>query len=169
MLSESFGGVLGELDRPPALSGLGGAYEELSAVLRDRAPYRERLLFYVHVFPAQRQKFALPEAGMQGHHVESFQTVAPDDLQEPSRFVAGERMDFFGVSSWRVHVVGWVLRHVYPPHGLLQGLVQRLVHLVNRRGAASGIQPGAVEARHVRRTQGLELFSAQRGYQVNPT
>jgi len=143
------------LDRPPALCGLGGAYEELSTVLRYRAPYRERLLFYVHVFPTQRQKFALPEAGMQGHHVESFQTAASDGLQEPTRFVAGERVDFFGVNSWRVHVGGGVLCHVSPPHGLLQSLVQRLVHLVNRRGATSSIEPGAVEARHVRRTQGF--------------
>ena len=119
VLSESFGGVPGELDRPPALSGFGGAYEELSTVLRDCPTYCERLLFYVHVFPTQRQKFALPEAGMQGHYLEGFQAVASDDLQEPTRFVAGERVDFFSVNSWRIHVVGRVLRHVSPPHGLL--------------------------------------------------
>jgi hypothetical protein len=55
---------------------------------------------------------------MQGHYVESFQAVASDDLQEPTRFVAGERVDFFGVNSWRVHVVGGVLHHVSPSHGL---------------------------------------------------
>src|SRR5215211_4536981 len=109
-------------------------------------------VFYVHVFPTQRQKFALPEAGMQGHYVESFQTVASDGLQEPTRFVAGERVYFFGVNSWRVHVGGGVLCYVSPPHGLLHGLVQRFVHLSNRRGATPGIEPGAVEARHVRRT-----------------
>src|SRR5215204_6711351 len=47
--------------------------------------------------------------------------------------------------------------------------MQRLVHLVDRRGATPGVEPGAVEARHVRRTEGLELLSTQRGYQVNPT
>ena len=79
------------------------------------------------------------------------------------RFVAGERVNFFGVNSWRVHIVGGVLCHVSPPHGLFQGLVQRLVHLVNRRGATPGIEPGAVEARHVRRTQGLEFFRPNAG------
>src|SRR5215208_7681729 len=106
---------------------------------------------------------------MQGHHVESFQTVASDGLKEPTRLLWGERVDFFGVYSWRVHVVGGVLCHVSPSHGLLQSLVQRLVHLVNRRGATPSIEPGAVEARHVRRTKSLELFSTQRGYQVNAT
>src|SRR5215203_7528453 len=106
---------------------------------------------------------------MQGHHVESFQTVTSDGLKEPTRLLLGERVDFLGVNSWRVYVVGGVLCHVSPPHGLLQGLVQRLVHLVNRRGATPSIEPGAVEARHVRGTKGLELFSTQRGYQVNTT
>ena len=83
MPSESFGGVPGERlpDRPPAPSGLGGAWEDVSIVLRDRARYYECILSYVYVFQAQRQEFALPEAGMQGHHVESFQTVAANDLE----------------------------------------------------------------------------------------
>src|SRR5215208_3191615 len=106
---------------------------------------------------------------MQGHHVESFQTVASDRLTEPARLLLGERVDFLSVNSWRVHIVGGVLCHVSPPDGLLQSLVQRLVHLVNRRGATPSIELGAVEARHVLCTQSLELFSTQRGYQVNAT
>ena len=42
---------------------------------------------------------------MQGHHVESFQTVASDGLKEPTRLLLGERVDFFGVYCGRPDTV----------------------------------------------------------------
>ena len=61
----------------------------------------------------------LAQARMQGYYVKSFEPVALYRVQEPTRLFPGERDNFLRVDSWRVHVVGGVLYHVSPSHGLL--------------------------------------------------
>jgi len=53
-----------------------------------------------------------------------------------------------------------------PHHGTCERFVQDGVHLVDRRGAESGVEPVAVETLHMRRGELLELDRAEGGLQV---
>lgn len=110
--------LVGSVVSPPALKGAadcGGARVE------------------VEVFPAQAEKFALAESGVESEFEQSVRPVSARGREELARLVGGDGFEASGPWGAGVDVTGGIARDLLLAHGVLQGGLEHGVDVGERQ------------------------------------
>src|SRR5829696_7472769 len=134
----------------------------------ERAPDLQRTGLQVHIFPTQPQQLALPQAAVYGQNVKCFETVPAYGFEERSCLLRGEGVDLLPLGPRGLDAVSDVAGDQPVRHGVLQGLAQRGVDVLNCPGTRAALELLAVQATRVGSSQVLELDAPQRWLDVYP-
>src|SRR5215208_4582186 len=149
MRLESFNGSRRQADGSAALLGLRFPQFDDPAIACERAPDAYGAVLNIHVLPSQCQQLSLPHSGGNGEDVQGFEPVAVCRLKKSGRLFGSERTHLLRSGPWRSDRFGDVAWNHVPLQSLGQRLVQDGVHLMDRRGAESMVEPVTIEAMHV--------------------
>jgi len=139
-----------------------GSLRDGELFVRVGAADPEHAVFEIKIVPPKPEQLALPQAGMNGKHVESLQAVTGGGIEQLAGLLGRQRFDLLPRDLRWVHRLGDVPGNEAPPEGLLERPMNNYVDMLDRAGAETGIKLRTVERLQVGGGELLEFHTPDR-------